>query len=38
MSDKPIAERLQVKGGRRLAVVGAAAAVDDKIEIGRAHV
>jgi hypothetical protein len=28
MSDKPVAERLQVKGGRRLAVVGAPAALD----------
>ena len=33
MSDKPIAERLQVKGERRLAVVGAAAAVDNKIGV-----
>ena len=33
MSDKPIAERLQVKGERRLAVAGAAAAVDDKIGV-----
>ena len=31
MSDKPIAERLQVKGERRLAVVGASADVDTKI-------
>jgi len=31
MSDKPIAERLQVKGERKLAVVGAPAAVDGKI-------
>jgi hypothetical protein len=31
MSDKPIAERLQVKGERSLAVVGAPAAVDRKI-------
>src|SRR5215469_9552868 len=31
MSDKPIAERLQVKGERTLAVVGAPAAVDRKI-------
>jgi hypothetical protein len=33
MSDKPVAERLQVKGGRRLAVIGASAAVDDKIGV-----
>jgi hypothetical protein len=31
MSDKPIAERLQVKGERRLAVVGASVVVNDKI-------
>jgi hypothetical protein len=31
MSDKPIAERLQVKGDRKLAVVGASAAVDRKV-------
>jgi len=31
MSDKPVAERLQVKGDRRLAVVGAPAEVDRKI-------
>jgi len=31
MSDKPIAERLQVKGERTLAVIGAPAAVDGKI-------
>ncbi len=31
MSEKPIAERLQVKGERRLAVIGASAAVDGKI-------
>ena len=28
MSDKPVAERLQVKGERRLAVIGAPAAID----------
>ena len=28
MSDKPVAERLQVKAGRRLAVLGAAAELD----------
>jgi hypothetical protein len=31
MSDKPVAERLQVKGERTLAVIGASAAVDGKI-------
>jgi hypothetical protein len=35
MSDKPVAERLQVKGGRRLAVVGASAIVDYKIGITK---
>jgi hypothetical protein len=33
MPDKPVAERLQVKGERRLAVVGASAGVDNKIGI-----
>lgn len=31
MSDKPVAERLQVKGERTLAVIGAPTAVDRKI-------
>lgn len=31
MSDKPVAERLQVKGERKLAVVGASAEVDRKV-------
>ena len=31
MSDKPVAERLQVKGERTLAVIGAPAAVDRKV-------
>jgi hypothetical protein len=31
VSEKPIAERLQVKGDRRLAVIGASADVEDKI-------
>jgi hypothetical protein len=35
MSDKPVAERLQVKGERRLAVVGASAIVDNKIGIKK---
>ena len=33
MSQKPVAERLQVKGERRLAVIGASAAVDDEIGV-----
>jgi hypothetical protein len=33
MSDKPIAERLQVKGERRLAVLGASAAVDNEVGV-----
>jgi len=33
MSDKPVAERLQVKGERRLAVVGASAVMDNKIGV-----
>ena len=35
MSEKPVAERLQVKGERRLAVVGASAALDEKIGAGK---
>ena len=35
MSDKPVAERLQVKGERRLAVVGAPAVVDNKIGVKK---
>jgi Protein of unknown function (DUF3052) len=35
MSDKPIAERLQVKGERRLAVMGASAVVDNKIGVKK---
>ncbi len=35
MSDKPIAERLQVKGERRLVVMGAPAAVDNKIGVKK---
>jgi hypothetical protein len=31
MSDKPVAERLQVKRGRRLAVVGATGAMNDVV-------
>lgn len=36
MSDKPIAERLQVKGARRLAVVNAPAALDSAVGAPRA--
>jgi hypothetical protein len=35
MSDKPIAERLQVKGERTLAVVGASTDVDRKIGVKK---
>jgi hypothetical protein len=35
MSDKPVAERLQIKGERRLAVVGASAVVDNKIGVKK---
>ena len=35
MSDKPVAERLQVKGERRIAVVGASAVVDNKIGVKK---
>ena len=37
MSDKPVAERLQVKGARRLAVLGAAAALDAAVGAGEAR-
>ena len=37
MSDKPIAERLQVKGDRRLAVIGAPAEVDRKVGAKKAR-
>jgi hypothetical protein len=37
MSDKPVAERLQVKGERRLAVIGAPAAVDALIGARKAR-
>jgi hypothetical protein len=37
MSDKPIAERLQVKGQRTLAVVGAPADVDRKVGAAKAR-
>jgi len=35
MSDKPVAERLQVKGERRLAVVGAPAVANNKIGVKK---
>jgi Protein of unknown function (DUF3052) len=35
MSDKPVVERLQIKGERRLAVVGAPAVVDNKIGVKK---
>ena len=37
MSDKPVAERLQVKGNRRLAVVGASAALEKTVGAGNAR-
>jgi hypothetical protein len=37
MSDKPVAERLQVKKDRRLAVTGAPAAVDRVIGVAKAR-
>lgn len=37
MSDKPVAERLQVKGERRLAVVGASAALEKTIGAKKAR-
>ena len=37
MSDKPVAERLQVKGNRRLAVVGATAALEKTVGAGKAR-
>jgi hypothetical protein len=36
MSDKPVAERLQVKGARRLAVLNAPAELDGAIGVARA--
>ena len=38
MSDKPVAERLQVKGARRLAVVGASAALEKTVGAAKARV
>jgi hypothetical protein len=37
MSDKPVAERLQVKGERRLAVVGASAALETTVGAAKAR-
>lgn len=37
MSDKPVAERLQVKGARRLAVISAPAAMDKAIGVRKAR-
>src|SRR5690242_3534174 len=37
MSDKPVAERLQVKGERRLAVLGASAALEKTIGAKKAR-
>jgi hypothetical protein len=37
LSDKPVAERLQVKGDRRLAVIGATAALDKAVGAGKAR-
>jgi hypothetical protein len=37
VSDKPVAERLQVKGERRLAVVGASAALEKTVGAAKAR-
>jgi len=37
MSDKPVAEKLQVKGARRLAVLGAPPRLDDLVGAGDAR-
>ena len=37
MSDKPVAERLQVKGNRRLAVLGASATLEKTVGAARAR-
>jgi hypothetical protein len=37
MSDKPVAERLQVKGDRRLAVIGASAALEKTVGAANAR-
>jgi hypothetical protein len=38
VSDKPVAERLQVKGQRRLAVIGASAALEKTVGAAKARV
>jgi Protein of unknown function (DUF3052) len=38
VSDKPVAERLQVKGERRLAVIGASAALEKTVGAAKARV
>ena len=37
MSDKSVAERLQVKGDRRLAVIGASAALETTVGVSKAR-
>jgi hypothetical protein len=37
MSDRPVAERLQVKGERRLAVIGASATLEKTVGVARAR-
>jgi len=37
VSDKPVAERLQVKGERRLAVIGASASLDKTVGAAKAR-
>jgi hypothetical protein len=37
VSDKPVAERLQVKGDRRLAVIGASAALEKTVGAAKAR-
>jgi hypothetical protein len=37
VSDKPVAERLQVKGDRRLAVIGASAVLEKTVGAGKAR-
>ena len=37
MSDKPVAERLQVRGDRRLAVIGASAALERLVGASKAR-
>jgi hypothetical protein len=37
MSDKPVAERLQVKGNRRLSVIGASATLEKTVGAGKAR-